>query len=157
MKGKARVKLEDEYGLYFRVARAFAHVIGQPALMQQRVKRRLEQPRLEVAFAKPGDVGRLDPTTEAIAYFVVSEALTNVAKHSGAGHARVDVTRDDERLTTIVTDDGRGGADPALGTGLTGLRQRVTAVDGTLEVESPHGGPTRLTATLPLRTGRSLT
>lgn len=102
------------------------------------------------------DVGRLDPTTEAIAYFVVSEALTNVAKHSQAEHAEVTVTRDDERVTAVVTDDGRGGADPADGTGLTGLRQRVTAVDGTLDVESPSGGPTRLTATLPLRTGRSL-
>lgn len=101
-------------------------------------------------------VGRLDPTTEAIAYFVVSEALTNVAKHSGGSRAWVTVTRDAEHLTTVVTDDGRGGADPARGTGLTGLRQRVTAVDGTLEVTSPAGGPTRLTATLPLRTGRSL-
>lgn len=102
------------------------------------------------------EVGRLDPTTEAITYFVVSEALTNVAKHSGAERAEVTVTSDDERVTTVVVDDGRGGADPALGTGLTGLRQRVTAVDGTLDVESPEGGPTRLTATLPLRTGRSL-
>ena len=66
------------------------------------------------------------------------------------------VTRDDERVTAVVSDDGRGGADPTRGTGLTGLRQRVTAVDGTLDVESPSGGPTRLTATLPLRTGRSL-
>lgn len=102
------------------------------------------------------DVGRLDPTTEAIAYFVVSEALTNVAKHSGAERAEVTVTTDDERITAVVSDDGRGGVDPTRGTGLTGLRQRVTAVDGTLDVESPSGGPTRLTATLPLRTGRSL-
>lgn len=102
------------------------------------------------------DVGRLDPTTEAIAYFVVSEALTNVAKHSGAQHAEVVVTADGEQLTATVTDDGVGGADPARGTGLTGLRQRVTAVDGTLDVTSPEGGPTALTATLPLRTGRSL-
>lgn len=102
------------------------------------------------------DVGRLDPTTEAIAYFVVSEALTNVAKHSGAAHAEVDVSTTDGHLVAVVTDDGRGGADPGLGTGLTGLRQRLTAVDGTLDVSSPNGGPTRLTATLPLRTGRSL-
>mgnify|MGYP002652385268 CR=1 FL=1 len=93
---------------------------------------------------------------EAIAYFVVSEALTNVAKHSGAQHDEVVVTADGEQLTATVTDDGVGGADPARGTGLTGLRQRVTAVDGTLEVTSPSGGPTTLTATLPLRTGRSL-
>ena len=102
------------------------------------------------------DVGRLDPTTEAITYFVVSEALTNVAKHSRAEHATVTVTTDDQGVRAVVTDDGRGGAEPARGTGLTGLRQRVTAVDGTLEVDSPPGGGTRLTATLPLRTGRSL-
>lgn len=102
------------------------------------------------------EVDRLDPTTEAIAYFVASEALTNVAKHSGATRAEVTVTRDDEALTTVVVDDGDGGAEPAKGTGLTGLRQRVTAVDGTFEMESPDGGPTRLVATLPLRPGRSL-
>ncbi|WP_435201757.1 sensor histidine kinase [Janibacter sp. GS2] len=102
------------------------------------------------------EIGRLDPTTEAITYFVVSEALTNVAKHSRAEHAEVRVTRGDERVTVVVSDDGRGGVDSSRGTGLTGLRQRVTAVDGTLDVESPSGGPTRLTATLPLRTGRSL-
>ncbi|WP_282070501.1 hypothetical protein [Janibacter hoylei] len=66
------------------------------------------------------------------------------------------VIADGEQLTATVTDDGVGGADPARGTGLTGLRQRVTAVDGTLDVTSPEGGPTALTATLPLRTGRSL-
>lgn len=102
------------------------------------------------------DVGRLDPTTEAIAYFVVSESLTNVVKHSRAQHAQVAVTRGDEVLTVVVTDDGVGGADPDQGTGLTGLRQRVRAVDGTLEVASPAGGPTTLTATLPLRTGQDL-
>ena len=102
------------------------------------------------------EVGRVDPTTEAIAYFVVSEALTNVAKHSRAEHARVVVTKDEQHLVATVTDDGRGGADPSRGTGLTGLRQRVSAVDGTLEVTSPTGGPTTLTATLPLRPGRSL-
>lgn len=102
------------------------------------------------------DVGRLDPTTEAITYFVVSEALTNVAKHSGAEHAEVTVTRGDEGVTAVIADSGSGGADATLGTGLTGLRQRITAVDGHLDVDSPEGGPTRLTATLPLRTGRSL-
>jgi signal transduction histidine kinase len=91
---------------------------------------------------------------EAIAYFSVSEALTNVAKHSGATSARVDVeTRrigDRDVLCATVTDDGRGGADPRLGSGLTGLRDRVRAVDGEVLVSSPPGGPTVLTVRLPL-------
>ena len=66
------------------------------------------------------------------------------------------MTKDEQHLVATVTDDGRGGADPSRGTGLTGLRQRVSAVDGTLEVISPTGGPTTLIATLPLRPGRSL-
>lgn len=101
------------------------------------------------------DVGRVDPTVEAIAYFVVSEALTNVAKHSGADRATVDVgvTRGPrgQQLAVTITDDGRGGADPMLGTGLTGLRQRVGSIDGDLRVSSPEGGPTTLAARLPLR------
>lgn len=101
------------------------------------------------------DVGRVDPTVEAIAYFVVSEALTNVAKHSGATRAHVDVGLGHapigRHLTVTVTDDGHGGADPTLGTGLTGLRQRVGSIDGELLVTSPEGGPTTLAATLPLR------
>ncbi len=101
-------------------------------------------------------IDRVDPTTEAIAYFVVSEALNNVAKHSGADRAEVTVTRDEQTLTVLVGDDGRGGADPSRGTGLNGLRQRVGAVDGSFTVHSPPGGPTHLTATIPLRPGRSL-
>ncbi len=91
---------------------------------------------------------------EAIAYFSVSEALTNVAKHSGATSARVDVeTRDVEGrpvLEATVTDDGRGGVDPRNGSGLTGLRDRARAVDGEVFVSSPPGGPTVLTVRLPL-------
>jgi len=93
-------------------------------------------------------------TVEAIAYFCVSEALTNVAKHARAGSARVAVRllpgEPDGALQVTVQDDGVGGADPTGGTGLIGLRQRVAAVDGTLHVDSPPGGPTVLTATLPV-------
>lgn len=92
---------------------------------------------------------RPQPTVEAIAYFCVSEALTNVAKHSRATSARVDVARADGRVVVTVTDDGVGGADPARGTGLVGLRDRVAAVDGTITVSSPTGGPTVLTVRLP--------
>ncbi|MFE0175728.1 sensor domain-containing protein [Streptomyces sp. NPDC059002] len=79
---------------------------------------------------------------EAVAYFVVAEALTNVAKHAGASRAWVVVRRDGDRLAVTVGDDGGGGADPAAGSGLAGLAGRVAAVDGSLRVTSPPGGPT---------------
>jgi signal transduction histidine kinase len=84
---------------------------------------------------------RLPAATEAAAYFVVVEALTNVAKHSGAEHCRVRIAHRRDLLRLEVTDDGAGGADPG-GAGLTGLRQRVEALDGTLAVEAAHPGTT---------------
>ena len=100
---------------------------------------------------------RCSPAVEAVAYFVVSEALTNVAKHADASHAEVSVGPTGNRLRVVVTDDGHGGAtldpsDPSPnggGTGLRGLSQRVAAVDGTLTVDSPPGGPTAITVELP--------
>jgi signal transduction histidine kinase len=89
------------------------------------------------------------PVVDAIAYFVVAEALTNVAKHSQATRAAVVVRRLDGLLRVVVTDDGIGGADPRLGTGLRGLADRVSGVDGRLHVDSPAGGPTVLTVELP--------
>jgi signal transduction histidine kinase len=94
---------------------------------------------------------RLEPVTENTAYFVVSEALANVAKHSDAGLCRVQLTCDGRRLLVVVEDDGLGGAVLAPGHGLAGLADRLQAVDGQLAVDSPRGGPTRLTATLPCR------
>jgi signal transduction histidine kinase len=88
---------------------------------------------------------------EGIAYFTVSELLQNVSKHARARHATVDVWRTGDRLLIQVTDDGRGGADPAGGTGLAGLAERLDAVDGVLAVHSPEGGPTTVTAELPWR------
>jgi len=84
---------------------------------------------------------RLPAATEAAAYFVAVEALTNVAKHSGAERCRVHIARRGGRLRVEVTDDGAGGADPA-GAGLTGLRQRVEALDGRLTVEPARPGTT---------------
>ena len=93
---------------------------------------------------------RLDPTVEAVAYFVVAEALTNVARHAEAKRADVRVRFDgDRRLVVQVQDDGRGGATPAAGSGLSGLADRVAAVDGTLKVTSPPGGGTLITVELP--------
>jgi signal transduction histidine kinase len=99
---------------------------------------------------------RCAPAIEAVAYFVVSEALTNVAKHAGATRAEVTVERFGDRLRVVVADDGRGGATlkgpggaAGGGTGLRGLAQRAAAVDGSLAVDSPPGGPTRITVELP--------
>ncbi|MBV9094341.1 MAG: sensor domain-containing protein, partial [Streptosporangiaceae bacterium] len=93
---------------------------------------------------------RPKPSVEAVAYFVVAEALTNVAKHSRASHAKVVVEGRGYpgTLTVMVSDDGVGGAD-ARGPGLTGLADRVSGVDGRLSVESPAGGPTIIAAELP--------
>jgi signal transduction histidine kinase len=89
------------------------------------------------------------PVIEAVAYFVVSEGLANIAKHSEATEAAVFVQRAGNRLHVIVTDDGVGGANPAGGTGLAGLARRAASVDGTFEIDSPPGGPTLLTVDLP--------
>jgi len=92
---------------------------------------------------------RPSPRIEAAAYFVLSELLANVARHSEATRVDVRIARDGERLVLEVTDDGVGGADPSRGTGLAGLAGRVEAVDGTFSLDSPVGGPTRLRIDLP--------
>jgi signal transduction histidine kinase len=95
--------------------------------------------------------GRPPEPVETTAYFVVAEALANVAKHSGASEAQVAIRREpDDRLTVEVVDDGEGGANPGAGGGLAGLRDRLAALDGWFSVESPAGGPTRVRAELPL-------
>ncbi|MBB4760637.1 sensor histidine kinase [Amorphoplanes digitatis] len=96
------------------------------------------------------DIGRRCPgTIEAIAYFIVSEALTNVTRHASATQASVDVRRHGGRLAVTVRDDGRGGATTRPGGGLAGLAQRAAAVDGELSLDSPAGGPTIVEAVLP--------
>ncbi|MFD0370560.1 sensor histidine kinase [Streptomyces sp. NPDC127114] len=95
--------------------------------------------------------GRPAAAIEGIAYFTVSELLQNVSKHSRARRAWVDVWRTDDRLMLQVRDDGVGGTDPAAGSGLAGLAERLGAVDGVLAVDSPAGGPTTVTAELPWR------
>ena len=87
---------------------------------------------------------------EVAAYFVTAEALTNVAKYARASEASVRLSVECDRLRVQVRDDGVGGADPATGSGLRGLRDRVDALDGRLEVRSPPGEGTTLTVELPL-------
>ena len=94
--------------------------------------------------------GRLPANVESAAYFVVSEALANVAKYARATHARVAVRRANGRVTVEVADDGVGGADAAGGSGLRGLADRVAALDGTLSLDSPPGRGTRLHAEIPV-------
>ncbi|MFD5404267.1 sensor histidine kinase [Streptomyces griseorubiginosus] len=94
------------------------------------------------------------PAIEGIAYFTVSELLQNVSKHARATGAAVDVWRVEDRLLLQVVDNGVGGADVSAGSGLAGLAERLDAVDGILVVDSPVGGPTRVTAELPWRGDR---
>ncbi|MFI0412034.1 sensor histidine kinase [Actinomadura sp. 3N508] len=109
---------------------------------------------LAAAAPIPIDLGididhRAPAAVEAAAYFVVAEALTNIAKHSGARHGLVTVRREPARLTIIVRDDGKGGADPGRGSGLAGIRRRVAALDGATRIDSPDGGGTTLEVHLP--------
>ena len=91
----------------------------------------------------------LETNISVAAYYIVSEALNNVAKYSGASRAAVRVRETERALIVVVEDDGKGGADPAAGTGLNGLLDRVAAFDGRLTIDSPHGAGTRLRAELP--------
>lgn len=92
---------------------------------------------------------RPDPAIERVVYFCAAELLTNVARHSGADAAAVEVVAAHGRVRLTVTDDGRGGAFPGGGSGLTGLDRRAEAVGGTVRITSPEGGPTTVVADLP--------
>ena len=107
-----------------------------------------EQAPVRVEVVAPAST--LPPEVEAVAYFISSEALANIAKHASASQVSVSVTSRDGRVRVEVNDNGLGGANPALGTGLRGLADRVEALGGTLHVESPAGGGTRLAAEIPL-------
>jgi len=93
---------------------------------------------------------RLPDAVEVAAYYVASEALTNVAKHADASRVELDLHLDDASLRLSICDDGRGGADPSRGSGLIGLKDRVEALGGTIDVESPHGAGTRLRVAIPV-------
>jgi signal transduction histidine kinase len=93
--------------------------------------------------------GRLPSQIENTAYFVVAEALTNIAKHSGATSASVTARQHHGVLTVEISDNGHGGANPRSGTGLTGLADRVAVTGGRMLLSSPAGGPTLLRVELP--------
>jgi signal transduction histidine kinase len=96
---------------------------------------------------------RADAPIEVAAYYVVSEALTNTTKHAHASHVQVAVEKRASRLHLSIRDDGVGGADPAGGSGLMGLSDRVHALGGSIEIDTRRGTGTAIVADLPLRTG----
>jgi signal transduction histidine kinase len=170
--GMAREKLDDEGDpLEVRQARELvdeAHRAAKDALAELRdLVRGIHPPVLDNGLADalatlaassgiPVELTcdlprRPTPAIETIAYFCAAELLANAAKHSQASRVTVRVAEHDGQLVLAVADDGAGGADPARGSGLAGLAQRVRTVDGRLEMASPPGGPTTVTAVLPLR------
>ncbi|GAA4606495.1 signal transduction histidine kinase [Actinoplanes octamycinicus] len=134
--------------------------LGRGLLPEVLTTRGLGPALREMARWAPGEVhldvrlpDRLDPLLEATAYYVVSEGLQNVTKHTGRRAARVRAVREDAALVVTVADDGPGGARVDGGTGLRGLADRVAAVGGRLTVDSPPGGGTVLRADLPVAVG----
>jgi len=119
---------------------------GLAPALRELVRRGSLPVRLDVQVS-----GRLPERVEVAAYYVVSEALTNAAKHARASAVNVKLSVAEDALRLVVTDDGAGGADPSRGSGLVGLRDRVEAAGGVLEVTSPPGVGTSLVATIPLR------
>ena len=93
---------------------------------------------------------RLPDRVEVAAYFTVSEALTNASKHANASRMWIALRVEDETMYLTIRDDGTGGADPSRGSGLIGLKDRIEAVDGTIKIESPPGGGTRIDVEIPV-------
>ena len=94
-------------------------------------------------------IGRPPAPVESATYFAIAECLTNVGKHARRGRAWVELGHDGQVLRAVVGDDGVGGADPRLGTGMLGVMRRLSAFDGTMVVSSPDLGPTLITLEIP--------
>ncbi|GAA0905889.1 sensor histidine kinase [Streptomyces thermoalcalitolerans] len=144
--GEVKIALQELRDLARGIHPAVLTDRGLDAALSSVASRCTVPVRVEVDLAE-----RPAPAIEGIAYFTVSELLQNISKHSKARSASVEVWRMDDRLLIQVVDDGVGGADPSKGSGLAGLAERLDAVDGVLVVDSPAGGPTRVTAELPWR------
>jgi signal transduction histidine kinase len=107
----------------------------------------IENPlRLETIVDIPG---RPSPAVEAAAYFTVAEVLNNAMKHSGAQTGSINARHGNGRLVIQISDNGRGGADPALGSGLRGIERRLAPLDGFITILSPLGGPTMVSIEVP--------
>jgi signal transduction histidine kinase len=143
----------DELGEAHTELRDLARGLHPVALSERGLESAIES--LTVGCEMPVSVevraGELPEQIELAAYFIVSEALTNASKHAAPSPVRIRVAREGGALALEVADDGPGGADAAGGTGLRGLADRVDALGGRLEVDSPPGAGTRVSARLPLR------
>jgi len=145
----AHEQAKDALGELRNIARGIhppALDLGLEAALETLIARSSVPATLHVALdSRPSDA------IGTISYYAVAELLTNVAKHADADCVAVEVTEDAGVLIVTVTDDGHGSADPARGTGLNGLAARLDAVDGSLNVDSPPGGPTVVTLHVPVR------
>lgn len=149
--GELLGEAEDELRRALDELRELARGIHPAVLTDQglgaAVRSLAERSTVPVAIVVPEE--RLGEPIEAAAYFLVSESLANVAKYAHASSVRVNITRQDGSAVIDVDDNGVGGADPACGSGLRGLSDRVQALDGTFRVESPIGGGTHIHAEIP--------
>ncbi len=151
--GELVAAASDELTHAIRELRELAQGIHPAVLTERGLETALEVLAARAPLPVQLDVrlpDRLPASVEAAAYYVVSEALANVVKHASAGAARVRVGRTDALALVEVDDDGTGGADPDLGSGLCGLRDRVETLAGRLDVESARGHGTRIRARLPV-------
>jgi signal transduction histidine kinase len=158
--GERLDQTSDELGRALNELREFARGI-HPAILTERglvpALQSLAERSTVPATVEATLDGRLPASVEATAYFVVSEALANVAKYSRATAVTIRAGVEDGELTVEVADDGIGGADPSRGSGLRGLQDRVAAVEGALDVQSPPGQGTRLTVRIPIRAPAEVT
>jgi signal transduction histidine kinase len=149
--GELLGEAEDELRRAFDELRELARGIHPAILTDQglgpAVRSLAERSTVPVTVAVPEE--RLGEPIEAAAYFLVSESLANVAKYAHASSVRISITRRNGSAVIDVDDDGVGGADPACGSGLRGLSDRVQALDGTFRLESPNGGGTHIHAEIP--------
>jgi signal transduction histidine kinase len=145
-------RAETQLGLVLRELRELAHGLHPRVLSEDGLEKALTS--LGENLAIPVEITvtpmRLPTDVEAACFFFCSEALANVVKHASASKVWISVDRVDERVTLTVEDDGVGGADPSLGSGLRGLSDRLQTVDGTLVITSERSVGTRLTAEIPL-------
>jgi signal transduction histidine kinase len=150
---EATAELQTAIGEVRGLARGLHPTILTEAGLRAAVEAIAERAPLPVVVDIPDR--RYDAKVEATAYFVVAEALTNIARYASATEARVTLREDGGRLSLLVVDDGLGGADPASGSGLRGLSDRVEAVGGRLSVSSPPGDGTSVQAEIPLVADRT--
>jgi signal transduction histidine kinase len=144
----------DELGEALAELRGLARGLHPVALSERGLRSALESLTVGCKVPVTLDVGEqeLPQQIELAAYFIVSESLTNAIKYAGASAVEIHVVPEAQAVLVEIVDNGRGGADPASGTGLLGLADRVEALGGRLEVDSPPGAGTRVSARLPLRT-----